>query len=107
MDSELRKIAKSVYEPTQPLFNFLTMCELSADTSSVPQLGRALKDDETLALIDWWKKQSKQKYTIKVAPGECGYLNHTEHRGWRLSTSIEDMRIDSFCKAHFTKQEIE
>lgn len=105
MDSELRKIAKSVYEPTQPLFNFLTICELSADTGSVLQSGRALKDDEVLALINWWKnKQHLQTYTIQVLPGDHGYLNFDRQNG---EITMQNSYLTPTIKTGFTKQEID
>lgn len=105
MKSELRKIAKTVYAPTQSLFDFLTMCELFTDTGSVCQLGGVLKDDEVLALINWWKnKQHLQTYTIQVIPGNRGYLNLDQEDG---KVSVQDCVWTPTIKTGFTKLEIE
>lgn len=64
-----------------------------------------LPERELIELFEWWKKKSaKQKYTIKVAPGEEGYFCVNQVN---FIVDITDVRELGDWQTHFTKSEIE
>ena len=63
-----------------------------------------LPDQDIIDLVDWWKKkQSEQKYTIKVAPTSLGYFGIDYDEG----DAIIDSSKNEFYQTYFTKSEIE
>lgn len=64
-----------------------------------------LPDQDIIDLVDWWKKkQSEQKYTVKVGPGNYGYLvvNFDD-----FDISILGLVDHQKWQSKFTKKEIE
>lgn len=64
-----------------------------------------LPDQDIIDLVGWWKKkQSEQKYTVKVGPGNYGYLvvNFDD-----FDISILGLVDHQKWQSKFTKQEIE
>jgi hypothetical protein len=104
MNLELQQIAKAAYTATHSLFDFLTMCDAFTGEGSAFKFGGALKDGETLDLINWWKnKQRLQTYTIQILPSHYGYLNLGREDG---EISVHSNVWTPTVKTGFTKQEI-
>lgn len=73
--------------------------------SSLSMSHQYLPDQEVLDLVDWWKKkQSEQKYTVKVGPGNYGYLV-VDYDDFDIS--ILGLVDTQKWQSKFTKQEIE
>lgn len=97
-----------VYERKNRLGAFLDDCAASIFSKCWKSMYHAiadLPDQEIIDLVDWWKKkQSEQKYTVKVGPGNYGFLvvNFDD-----FDISILGLVDHPKWQSKFTKQEIE
>lgn len=94
-----------IYERKDRLGAFLGDCAISIfslDWRVTDPSVEDLPDQEIIDLVDWWK--NKQKYTVKVGPGNYGYLvvNFDD-----FDISILGLVDHQKWQSKFTKQEIE
>lgn len=98
----------AIYKNNNGLRDFLLYCAdaiLSDGMDPVMFEIDDLPDQDIIDLVDWWKKkQSEQKYTVKVGPGNYGYLvvNFDD-----FDISILGLVDHQKWQSKFTKQEIE
>lgn len=104
------KQLNKVYEKNDRLGVFLDNCAIgifSHNWMVTDPSVNDLPDQEIIDLVDWWKKkQSEQKYTVKVGPGNYGYLvvNFDDDD---FDISILGLVDHQKWQSKFTKQEIE
>ena len=99
------KQLNKVYEKNDRLGVFLDNCAIGIfchDWMVTDPSVKDLPDQEIIDLVDWWK--NKQKYTVKVGPGNYGYLvvNFDD-----FDISILGLVDHQKWQSKFTKQEIE
>ena len=98
----------AIYMNNNGLSDFLLYCAdaiLSDGMDPVMFEIDDLPDQDIIDLVDWWKKkQSEQKYTVKVGTGNYGYLvvNFDD-----FDISILELVDHQKWQSKFTKQEIE
>ena len=108
------EVLRKIYRNTDSLNEFLSVCShcyYDPEYCINPPFGISmnsiedLPERELIELFEWWKKKSaKQKYTIKVAPGEEGYFCVNQVN---FIVDITDVRELGDWQTHFTKSEIE
>ena len=97
-----------VYERNDRLGDFIDDCVTSVFSHGWAPMDydvADLPDQDIIDLVDWWKKKrSEQKYTVKVGPGNYGYLvvNFDD-----FDISILGLVDHQKWQSKFTKQEIE
>lgn len=98
----------AIYMNNNGLSDFLLYCAdaiLSDGMDPVMFEIDDLPDQDIIDLVDWWKKkQSEQKYTVKVGPGNYGYL---VVNFYDFDISILGLVDHQKWQSKFTKQEIE
>lgn len=99
------KQLNKVYEKNDRLGVFLDNCAIGIFCHNWMVTDPSVKDlpdQEIIDLVDWWK--NKQKYTVKVGPGNYGYLvvNFDD-----FDISILGLVDHQKWQSKFTKQEIE
>ena len=98
------KQLNKVYEKNDRLGVFLDNCAIGIFCHNWMVTDPSVKDlpdQEIIDLVDWWK--NKQKYTVKVGPGNYGYLvvnfddfdisilGLVDHQKWQSKFTIQEI----------------
>ena len=100
---DIKDLAKETYDQNRSLLDFLFNCNLKKVYGQSNHMEYGLTDQEVQDLLEWWKKQRRQKFTIKIGPGEYGYLTLSRENG---DIGFDTGYDGAFWQSNFSEQEI-